>query len=392
MSFELTTQATAELPKLSAYVHVPWCVRKCPYCDFNSHAADADNIPEAEFLQRIEQDIKQDAGLAQGRKIESLFFGGGTPSLLSAQAIGRIIELLAQHVGFSDGAEITLEANPGTVEADRFIGYRKAGVNRLSMGIQSFNDDHLKVLGRIHSADEAKTAFALAREAGFDNINLDLMHGLPEQTLQQALADLNSAIELAPEHLSWYQLTIEANTEFYNKPPAIPDDDRLWEIQQAGQERLAEAGYNQYEVSAYAKQQRQCRHNLNYWRYGDYLGIGPGAHGKYSHWQADELHITRTRKTRLPRDYLNQQKPLVRLEESVPLEDRPFDYFMNSLRLRESTDLADFINFTSVPLAHIEPTLQLLQEKGFIDWQSNSIVTTTKGYLYLNEVLACWLE
>lgn len=326
--------AIKQLPPLSAYVHVPWCIRKCPYCDFNSHAASAESIPEQAFIRRLSEDIRQDAALAQGRNIETLFFGGGTPSLLSANAIAEILSELDKHIGFAPNAEITLEANPGTVEAQRFYGYRSAGINRLSIGVQSFNDAHLQALGRIHNAGDASRAVTTAREAGFDNINLDLMHGLPKQSPAEAMSDLQTAISLAPEHLSWYQLTIEANTEFYNSPPPIPEDDTLWDIQQAGQQILASAGFSQYEVSAYAQPGKECRHNLNYWQYGDYLGIGPGAHGKYSRQRTTD--IIRTRKTRLPKDYLNTNKPLVRLEEPVAETDRPFDYFINSLRAAQA--------------------------------------------------------
>jgi oxygen-independent coproporphyrinogen-3 oxidase len=342
-------------------------------------------------LQRINEDIRQDSALAQGRSIETLFFGGGTPSLLSASAIEEIIMTLDNQIGLASNAEITLEANPGTVEAQKFKGFRSAGVNRLSIGIQSFNDKHLHTLGRIHNADEARQAFTTARAAGFDNINLDLMHGLPQQSLSNAMSDLHSALSLAPEHLSWYQLTIEANTEFYNSPPPIPEDDALWEIQQAGQEKLAQAGFNQYEVSAYAQADKECRHNLNYWQYGDYIGIGPGAHGKYTRF-SDHTDIIRTRKTRLPKDYLNKNKPLVRLEESVEQSDRPFDYFMNSLRLRKPTSLSRFEAFTGVPLSHIEPKLSELQNKGLLKRNKDLIATTEAGYLYLNDILACWLE
>ncbi|TCS38147.1 radical SAM family heme chaperone HemW [Reinekea marinisedimentorum] len=386
-----TSAVTKRLPPLSAYVHVPWCIRKCPYCDFNSHASSAENIPEREFLKRVAEDIHQDAALAQGRKIETLFFGGGTPSLLSADAIGQILEMLDKQVGFAANAEITLEANPGTVEAQRFQGYHRAGVNRLSIGVQSFSDSYLQSLGRIHNAGDAMQAFITAREAGFDNINLDLMHGLPDQSLFDAMHDLDTAISLKPEHLSWYQLTIEANTEFYNSPPPIPEDDTLWDIQQAGQQKLANAGFGQYEVSAYAQPGKECRHNLNYWQYGDYLGIGPGAHGKYTHQNAT-TEIIRTRKTRLPKDYLNANKPLVRLEEAVAPADRPFDYFINSLRLRKATSLTEFEAFTGVPLAHIEAKLAELTNKGLLNRNNDLIATTDAGFLYLNEVLACWLE
>lgn len=380
-----------ELPPLSVYVHVPWCVRKCPYCDFNSHASGTGEIPEAAFLRRLNEDIAQDAPLAQGRPIESIFFGGGTPSLLSASAVSEILEDLDQQIGISGNAEITLEANPGTFEAKRFSGFRQAGVNRLSIGVQSFHDRQLKALGRIHSASEAEKAFGIARQAGFNNINLDLMHGLPDQTVENAMADLEKALALEPEHLSWYQLTIETNTEFYNRPPEIPHDETLWEIQQQGMQRLKQGGFEQYEVSAYARSGQQCRHNLNYWQYGDYLGVGPGAHGKYS-LSGQAPDIRRTRKTRLPDNYLNLNKPLVRLEETVELADRPFDYFMNCLRLRMPVNLRHFELRTGLDITGIEHTLKHLLEQGWIQRDNDFIATTDSGYLYLNDVLACWLE
>ncbi len=381
------------LPPLSAYVHIPWCVRKCPYCDFNSHAVSNSGIPEAEFLKRIREDILQDAPLAQGRKLQSIFFGGGTPSLLTELAIGHIIQWLKQHIGFVDNIEITLEANPGTVEANRFAGFYQAGVNRLSIGVQSFHDPFLKTLGRIHSASEAIQAINIAKQVGFDNFNIDLMHGLPGQSEQQALDDLRQAMSLSPTHISWYQLTIEANTEFYRQPPTLPADEVLWDIQQAGQALLAQQGYQQYEVSAYAKNGQFSRHNLNYWRYGDYLGIGPGAHGKASTLTPEHgIDIIRTKKTRLPKDYLNIERPLVRHEEPVELNDRPFDYFINTLRLRQPCSLTHFQSATGVPLSHIEPILNKLVERDWIKWNDDLISTTDTGYLYLNDVLSFWLE
>lgn len=381
---------SGSLPPLSVYVHIPWCVRKCPYCDFNSHASEHADIPVDAFLKRIEEDIFQDAPLAQGRRIGTIFFGGGTPSLLPSNAIGQVLKNLDNHIGFASDIEITLEANPGTFEADRFAGFRSAGVNRLSVGVQSFVDSHLEKLGRIHSSANAIAAINQARKVGFDNFNIDLMHGLPGQTIEQALGDLKQAIDLGPTHLSWYQLTIEQNTEFYRKPPVLPEDDLLWDIQQQGQEFLASQGYEQYEVSAYAKTGQQSRHNLNYWRYGDYLGIGPGAHGKVTRL-GDELQITRTRKTRLPKDYLNMDRPLARIEEPVAQVDRPFDYFINTLRLREPVSLNHFKAATGVPLASIEPILKQLQEKNWITWNGDQFSTTDSGYLYLNELLSYWL-
>ncbi len=379
------------LPPLAIYVHIPWCVRKCPYCDFNSHATQAEDIPEAEFLAQIHRDIKQDSALAQGRLAHAVFFGGGTPSLMSADGIGQIIQWLRLYIGLTDDAEVTLEANPGTFEKDKFAGFRQAGVNRLSIGVQSFQDRFLTTLGRIHSADNAIAAIEQAKTVGFDNFNIDLMHGLPAQTEADALADINQAISLEPTHISWYQLTIEQNTEFYRQPPTLPEDDTLWDIQQAGQDRLAEAGYTQYEVSAYAKDNRRSQHNLNYWRYGDYLGIGPGAHGKFTTVH-DGIDIIRTRKTRLPKDYLNKARPLLRIEEPVVKADRPFDYFINTLRIREPVSLIHFQAATGVPVNEIEPVLNELQNKGWIEHRDDIFHTTDTGFLYLNDLLSYWLS
>jgi len=370
---------------------VPWCIRKCPYCDFNSHASKAEDIPEQAFIKQMLADIQQDAPLAQGRRISTVFFGGGTPSLLSDRAVGDIIEALNKYIGFEDNAEITLEANPGTAEANKFKGFARVGVNRLSIGVQSFDDTLLKVLGRIHNRDEAKRAAQYAHDAGLSNFNIDLMHGLPNQSQAQALNDIDQALALSPQHLSWYQLTIEANTEFYRAPPVLPEDDVLWAIQKAGQEHLAAQGFNQYEVSAYCQQGKESQHNLNYWRYGDYLGVGPGAHGKYTQ-MTPEFSITRTRKTRLPKDYLRTDRLLIRHEESVEVEDRPFDYFINTLRLRQSTSLSHFENSTGLSRDVIAPQLKALKEKGWLTESNGSVKTTDQGYLYLNDVLSHWLD
>lgn len=381
-----------QLPPLAIYVHVPWCVRKCPYCDFNSHAANQNDIPVDAFLARLKQDIEQDAPLAQGRLAQSVFFGGGTPSLLSAEAIGQILFWLTEKIGLTEHAEITLEANPGTFEADKFAGYRAAGVNRLSIGVQSFQDRFLTTLGRIHSADNAIAAITQAKAVGFDDFNIDLMHGLPKQTEPDALADLQQAIDLQPTHISWYQLTIEQNTEFFRHPPTLPEDEVLWDIQQAGQSLLAAHDFQQYEVSAYSQPHKQSRHNLNYWQYGDYLGIGPGAHGKYSQLTTNGIDITRTRKTRLPKDYLNDERPLMRIEESVLPADRPFDFFMNVMRLKQNIQLSDFERYTGLAVSEIEPNLRQLKQQGWITWNENKVATTDQGYLYLNDVLSYWLE
>ena len=270
------TTAGFELPPLAAYVHIPWCVRKCPYCDFNSHAAGPE-LPEDAYVAALLADLRADLEHVGDRRLSSIFFGGGTPSLFSAKALAAIIDGLERLVGFSEDIEITLEANPGTFEQAKFRDYRQLGINRLSIGVQSFQADKLKALGRIHDGDEAIRAADMARAAGFDNFNLDLMHGLPDQSLEDALSDLRIAIAQQPTHLSWYQLTLEPNTVFWSQPPQLPEDDILWDIQEAGQTLLAEHGYRQYETSAYAQPGRQARHNLNYWTFGDFLGIGAGA-------------------------------------------------------------------------------------------------------------------
>ncbi|MCG8124589.1 MAG: radical SAM family heme chaperone HemW, partial [Candidatus Thiodiazotropha taylori] len=268
-------------PPLSLYIHIPWCVRKCPYCDFNSHAV-KQGLPEQAYVDALLNDLSLDSKLIDGRQLSSIFIGGGTPSLFSSTAVARLLEGIERRFAFAESMEITLEANPGAVEAGSFAGYRQAGVNRLSLGFQSLQTSMLQALGRIHSPQEARDAFAQARKAGFDNINIDLMFGLPEQTLAMAEVDLAAAIELDSEHLSYYQLTLEPNTPFHHAPPAVPDDEQLWQMQQQGMDLLANAGYSHYEVSAYARQGRECRHNMNYWRFGDYLGIGAGAHAKLS--------------------------------------------------------------------------------------------------------------
>ena len=285
--------ALPQLPPLALYIHIPWCVRKCPYCDFNSHAA-SPTLPEEEYVDALLADLDQDLHAVHGRELSSIFFGGGTPSLFSAQALGRLLKGVEQRIRFAPDIEITLEANPGTFEQEKFTAYRALGINRLSIGIQSFQEQKLKALGRIHNGDEAIRAAGMARQAGFDNFNLDLMHGLPDQSLDDALGDLRQAIAMKPTHLSWYQLTLEPNTVFWNQPPVLPEDDTLWDIQEAGQALLAEHGYAQYEVSAYAQPGRAARHNLNYWSFGDFIGIGAGAHGKLSH---PDGRILRTWKT-----------------------------------------------------------------------------------------------
>jgi len=386
---------TAELPPLSLYIHIPWCVRKCPYCDFNSHQAEQE-LPEAEYVAALMADLEADAFLAQGRPIETVFFGGGTPSLLSAPAIDRILKAVAKTVGLAPDAEITLEANPGTFEQARFRGYREAGVNRLSIGVQSFQEQQLRALGRIHGPEEALTAVEMARAAGFDNLNLDLMHGLPGQTTRQACADVQQAIDLEPEHISWYQLTIEPNTQFYNAPPLLPVEDTLADIQDAGERLLASAGYRQYEVSAYARNEQHARHNLNYWQFGDYLGIGAGAHGKIT-WP-DTRAITRLWKTRLPAHYMQRQQapeplassrhnPFMAGSEVIDTKALPLDFLLNGLRLNEGIATELFERRTGLTVEALQPQWQTLEQQGLVHSPEPRLMTTELGRRFLNEVL-----
>lgn len=382
-------------PALSLYVHIPWCVQKCPYCDFNSHALKAD-IPETEYIDALLEDLDTDIERYQltddPRLLHSIFIGGGTPSLISPDGIGRLLRGIEARIAFKPDIEITMEANPGTIEAERFAGYRQVGVTRISIGVQSFEPEKLTRLGRIHGRDEAVKAAQLAHQIGLNSFNLDLMHGLPDQTLEQALADLESAIELAPPHLSWYQLTIEPNTLFYFKPPTLPDDDALWDIFELGHQKLTAAGYVQYEISGYSKPGYQCQHNLNYWRFGDYLGIGCGSHGKLSF--ADG-RIVRTTKVKHPRGYLaayqNLAKPYLDSEQLVADVDRPFEFFMNRFRLIEPCPKADFSATTGLPISVIQPTLDWAIEEEFLSETETHWQITEKGKLFLNDLLEAFM-
>ncbi|MDO6501104.1 radical SAM family heme chaperone HemW [Photobacterium sanguinicancri] len=380
-----------QVPPLSLYVHIPWCVQKCPYCDFNSHALKAD-IPELDYIDALLDDLDIDLAAYQlddrVRPLHSIFIGGGTPSLISPPEIGRLIAGIQARIPFSDDIEITMEANPGTVEAGRFDAYRQVGVNRISIGVQSFQDEKLTRLGRIHGSDEAKKAALLATNAGLNSFNLDLMHGLPDQSLDDAMSDLQQAIAQNPPHLSWYQLTIEPNTLFYSKPPTLPDDDNLWDIFEQGHQLLSEAGYVQYEISGYSKPGYQCRHNLNYWRFGDYLGIGCGSHGKVSF---AEGRIVRTVKVKHPRGYLNPAKPYLDQATEVTIEDRPFEFFMNRFRLLEACPKQDFIDRTGLPLSTIAPTMDWAIEQNFLQDQGEQWQITEHGKLFLNDLLAAFV-
>jgi len=378
-------------PPLSLYVHLPWCVRKCPYCDFNSHQARG-ALPFAAYVDALVADLDHDLPLAWGRTVRSVFFGGGTPSLFPADAIDAFLQAASARLRFAPGLEITLETNPGTAEHGRFEHYRAAGVNRISFGIQSFDDGCLQRLGRIHDSAQAEAAVKLAQDAGFDNFNLDLMYALPEQTLAMAERDIERAIALQPAHVSHYQLTLEPNTMFAARPPAgIPDDDASWDMQERCQALLAEAGYAQYEVSAYARPGRQCAHNLNYWHFGDYLGVGAGAHGKLT-LGADQS-ILRRWKTRHPADYLAKAGSPAAIggDETIVPERRPFDYMLNALRLVEGFALSEFEARTGLPRAAIAGELATALDRGWICIAQDHVTPTELGQRFTNDVISLFL-
>ncbi|MES2605321.1 MAG: radical SAM family heme chaperone HemW [Pseudomonadota bacterium] len=369
---------------LSLYIHVPWCVRKCPYCDFNSHQQNGE-LPEAAYVDALLQDLEQDSHYIQGRTLHSIFIGGGTPSLFSAAAYDRLLNEIQKQLPFADDIEITLEANPGTFEQEKFSDYRRVGINRLSIGIQSFDAAHLQTLGRIHGRDEALRAADIARNAGFDNFNLDLMFGLSGQSTEQALQDLQLAMNCQPAHLSWYQLTIEPNTEYFRRPPPLPADDAIAEMQDAGMALLASQGFQRYEISAYSQSGKPSRHNLNYWEFGDYLGIGAGAHGKITVPQADGISIVRTRKTRMPQHYLDAARSFTAETKPVPAVELPLEFMMNALRLSNGVETELFQPRTGLPLSTIDASLQQLRQRQLL--QATRIAPTPLGLQFLNEVL-----
>lgn len=375
----------ANLPPLSLYIHIPWCVQKCPYCDFNSHALKGE-VPHDDYVQHLLADLDKNVAMAQGREITTIFIGGGTPSLLSGPAMQTLLDGVRARLAVRDDAEITMEANPGTVEADRFVYYQRAGVNRISIGVQSFDQAKLTRLGRIHGPDEAKRAALLARSLGLRSFNLDLMHGLPDQTLEEALDDLRQAIALNPPHLSWYQLTIEPNTMFGSRPPVLPDDDALWDIFEQGHQLLSAAGYQQYETSAYAKPGYQCQHNLNYWRFGDYLGIGCGAHGKITY---PDGRILRTSKTRHPRGYM--QGNYLDRQHDVEAADKPFEFFMNRFRLLEAAPRTEFTRYTGLSEETVRPQIEQAKSLGYIKETPEYWQITQHGKLFLNSLLELFL-
>jgi oxygen-independent coproporphyrinogen-3 oxidase len=378
---------------LSLYVHIPWCVKKCPYCDFNSHAREG-ALPVDAYIDAVLADLDRDhdrfgEALAR-REVVSVFFGGGTPSLFAPDAIARLIDGAASRLAFRDGIEITMETNPGTVEHGRFDEYLRAGVTRISFGVQSFDDDKLRRLGRIHSAGEADRAIKTAQDAGFDNINLDLMYALPEQTLEGALADVERAVAFAPAHVSHYQLTLEPNTLFAAKPPPLPDVDAAWDMQEACQRKLAEAGYAQYEVSAYARDGKRCAHNLNYWVFGDYLGVGAGAHGKITD---SDGRIVRSAKVKLPRSYLERaaRNEALGTTDAVATGQLPFEFMLNALRLNDGVSVDAFERGTGLSRSDIAKPLAEARARGWLEADASALRPTESGRRFLNDLIALFL-
>ena len=376
---------TAPIP-LALYVHIPWCVRKCPYCDFNSHEARGP-VPEQAYVDALLVDLEQDLPRVWGLRIESVFIGGGTPSLFSAEALERLLAGLRARLPLRPDTEMTLEANPGAVERGKFAEFREIGINRLSIGVQSFNDDHLRRLGRIHDRRAAFAAAEAAHAAGLENFNLDLMFGLPGQTVDQALADIANAMALQPAHLSYYQLTLEPNTRFYQSPPILPADETTSLIQERAQAELARQGYRQYEVSAYARENRRCRHNLNYWEFGDYLGIGAGAHGKLTDPAVGR--IDRLWKLKHPRDYLASAGTPASIGGDAPIRqaDLPVEFLMNALRLVEGVPAELFGERTGLPLTALEPGLSRARGRGLMVADSERLQPTELGLRFLNDLL-----
>ena len=382
----------AALPPLSLYIHFPWCVKKCPYCDFNSHTIKT-GIPYNKYIDCLLRDLDHELPDIWGRPVQSIFMGGGTPSLFPAEEIERLIQALRARLNFKPDIEITLEANPGTVEQSGFSGFRQAGINRLSIGIQSFNDNMLKKLGRIHNSTQAITAIEAAHAANFNSFNVDLMFGLPEQTTKQMLTDLQTAIDFQPPHLSHYQLTIEPNTLFAAHTPVLPDDDALWNMTQQAHAQLAEHHYQQYEVSAFSKSGKAnpCKHNLNYWQFGDYLGIGAGAHQKIT--AANTQSITRSAKQKHPQHYMQQVKNKAHIIEQHILQDNDiyFEFMLNALRLTSGFDAQTFNNHTGMDISSIQPILDKAQQNNWLQQNNMHIQLTPLGQQYLNDVVMLFL-
>lgn len=374
---------------LSLYIHFPWCLSKCPYCDFNSHAIGRKSIPEQEYVDALLHDLEQDLPKIWGRRLVSIFIGGGTPSLLSGAALSQMLNQIRSMIPFGNELEITLETNPGTVDQRYFIDYLNAGVNRLSLGIQSFDNDKLKTLGRIHDAETAKQAIQQARNTGFQNINIDIMHGLPNQSFAEGLADLQQAIDMGTEHISWYQLTLEPNTAFYHRPPSLPEHDIIDDLYLAGLEQLEASGFTQYEVSAYAKPDKRCRHNLNYWEFGDYLGIGPGAHSKLTNVATGT--VERCMKLRNPGLYLQANNNYAQDSRQLNDDDLLFEFMLNRLRLNQAFTAEDFNHYTGLDPDFMATPLRAAMDKELIQHTNNHYQLTSTGKRFRNDVIELFL-
>ncbi len=372
---------------LSLYIHFPWCVKKCPYCDFNSHTLKTD-LPEEEYVAALLANLELHLPLIWGRAISSIFMGGGTPSLFSAKAIETLLEGIRARCRWLPDMEITLEANPGTVEQARFKAYREIGINRISLGVQSFEDKLLKALGRIHDSGEAIRAVGAIQEAGFSNFNLDIMFGLPEQTTREGLSDLEKAMSLNPTHFSWYELTLEPNTSFWHNPPPLPPEEHLAVLQEEGQQLLADSRFSQYEVSAYSRQQ-PCQHNLNYWEFGDYLAIGAGAHGKITDIARGE--INRFHHFRHPKQYMDRAQGFVQENQVIAIKELPFEFMLNALRLKAGVVSSLFEERTGLPLSTIKDALQKGQQRGWLEPSAHQLCTTNLGFRFLNDVIHLFL-
>jgi oxygen-independent coproporphyrinogen-3 oxidase len=387
-NFKMT--GMTQYPPLSLYIHIPWCVRKCPYCDFNSHAQNSDDISQVAYLAALFADLEQELPQIAEREIVSIFIGGGTPSLFAPEIIEQLLFGLRSRLRLRNSLEITLEANPGTAESEKFQGFREAGVNRLSLGIQSFDSATLQKLGRIHDAEQARQAIILAQQE-FTHVNVDLMFGLPGQTVSTAINELEIACRFSPSHLSWYQLTIEPHTEFYRSPPVLPREDDIWEIQQAGLEFLSTQGFENYEISAFARDERYCQHNLNYWQFGDYIGIGAGAHGKLTDIQTGR--IMRRSKQAYPKAYLKLAHTADRVATTHELQPNDIlgEFMLNALRLKQGVPMNMLTERTGLTWAQVEPLVRQARERGWLIQENQRIAATTQGWYFLNDVLELFL-
>jgi putative oxygen-independent coproporphyrinogen III oxidase len=381
---------TSDIP-LSLYIHLPWCVKKCPYCDFNSHEFTSTDLKESSYTDALIRDLEFELPVVSGRRIESIFIGGGTPSLFSAEALEKLLAAVRANSQLNPDAEITLEANPGTAEAERFQAYHEIGINRLSIGVQSFDDAKLRALGRIHGADEALVAIQMAKDSGFENFNIDLMFGLPGQSIDEAMTDLNTAFEQSATHISWYQLTIEPNTVFYKQRPSLPIHDAIWEMQTKGQQFLSDMAYKQYEISAYSLKDKQCDHNLNYWQFGDYLGIGAGAHGKLTNIETNQ--IIRFARHRIPESYMQKagSGDVIVEEKLLADDDIVLEFMMNIFRLNDGFSSSLFAQRTGLAAEELQSLLKMAIERGFVEMEDDEIKPSELGRNYLNELLEIFI-